>query len=302
MLQNERKGLHKAPMLLKSAIRRVVPRTMRNWLRSPSRSGQWIYDGLQFYCGITRKLQIAPDWSLKCHPRAYRVYLRDQVIDGAQAAEFHNFLSYCARGMLLFDIGSHFGIFSLAAAHAGGKAVAVDPSQDALSVLGAEARLNQYADDVQMLCAAVTSESGSIGLLSSGAFSAGYFKVAAHESESELTRKAAVTIDELTARFGAPTHIKIDIEGHEGAALRGATETFRRCSPLLFLEVHNEMVSAEGGDPRDTLEVLGRLGYEPVGFDGEKLAESAILGEPISRLVARRNAAATDSGMLSAAR
>jgi len=115
---------------LKRVVRAVTPRTMRNWLRSPARSAEWILDGLQFACGVSRDLEIAPGWHLKCHPRAYRVFLRDQVIDEVQRAEFRNFLRYCEGGMRLFDIGVHFGVFSLAAVHAGGQAVAVDVPAD----------------------------------------------------------------------------------------------------------------------------------------------------------------------------
>jgi FkbM family methyltransferase len=261
---------------------------MRNWLRSPARSTEWVWDGLQYLCGVTRDLDVGNGWQLKCHPRAYKVFLRDQVLDPGQSAEFHNFLSHCAKGMRLFDIGAHFGVFSLAAAHAGGEAVAVDPSQDALRIVKIEARLNDYSKRIRAVRAAVTSSSGSMGLLSSGVFSAGYFKVAAHEPESELTSLPAVTIDDLAARFGEPSHIKIDIEGHEAAALRGAAGTFGRWSPLLFLELHNEMIAADGGDPNATLDELVRLGYAAFDFDGKMLERGRILDKAISRVVARR--------------
>lgn len=274
-------------MRLKQVVRRVVPRTMRNWLRSPARSSEWVWDGLQYTCGVTRDLELAEKWRLKCHPRAYKVFHRDQVVDPEQRAEFHNFLSFCAKGMRLFDIGAHFGIFSLAVARAGGEAVAVDPSEDALRIVEIEARLNGYSKLVQTVRAAVSESSGSMGLLSSGVFSAGYFKVAAYEPESELTSLPAVTIDDLTARFGQPSHIKIDIEGHEAAALRGATSTFGRCSPLLFLELHNQMIAADGGDPSAALDELDRLHYAAFDFGGRILDRARILDRPISRIVAR---------------
>lgn len=275
-------------MLVKRVVRRIVPRTMRNWLRSPARSTEWVWDGLQYTCGVTRDLDLGNGWRLKCHPRAYKVFLRDQIVDAEQSAEFRNFLSHCTKGMRLFDIGAHFGVFSLAAAHVGGEAVAVDPSQDALRIVDIEAVLNDYSKRIRTVHAAVTSSSGSMGLLSSGVFSAGYFKVAKREPESELTSLPAVTVDDLTARFGEPSHIKIDIEGHEAAALRGATETFGEYSPLLFLELHNEMITADGGNPNATLDALVHLGYRVFDFDGKLLERNRVLGSPISRIVARR--------------
>ncbi len=275
-------------MPLKQAVRRVIPRPVRNWLRSPSRSARWLWDSFQFSCGITRELLIAPDWRVVCHPHAYRVLFRDQVTDPEQSAEFRSFQRHCVKDMLLFDIGAHFGVFSLAAARAGGRAVAIDPSPEAMRMIAIQTVLNHCSTSIQTMRAAITSETKTMGLLSSGVFSDGYFKVAINESESELTKTPGLTIDDLTRQFGAPTHVKIDIEGHEAAALRGGARTFDRHSPLLFLELHNEMVISAGGDPNAALDDLARLGYDTFGLDGEALERRAILERPIVRVVARR--------------
>jgi len=58
---------------------------MRNWLRAPSKSIAWLWDSAQFSLGVTRKLALAPDWTLICHPYAYKVTYRDQVSDSDQA-------------------------------------------------------------------------------------------------------------------------------------------------------------------------------------------------------------------------
>lgn len=275
-------------LALKRLARTATPRALRNWVRSPSRSAQWVWDGLRFTFGGTRELEIFPGWRLKCHPRAYRVFLRDQVIDENQAAEFSNFVRHCQKEMLLFDIGAHFGAFSLAAAHAGGRAVAVDPSPDALRIVEIQGKMNDHSPRLTTLRAAVTSRAGSMGLLGSGVFSAGYFKVAPGEPQSELTQISAVSIDDLTERFGPPTHIKIDIEGHEAAALRGAAATLSGCSPLLFLEFHNKMIADAGGDPEAAITELFRAGYSAFSVSGALMQIEDILAPPIARFVARR--------------
>ena len=114
--------------LLKSVIRAAVPRPVRNWLRSPSRSTRWLWDATRFHLGTTETLKFRPNWTLICHPCAYRVAYHAQIADPEQSEEFENFLHQCSDRMFLFDVGAHFGIFSLAAAHFGGKAIAVDPS------------------------------------------------------------------------------------------------------------------------------------------------------------------------------
>ena len=274
--------------MLADAVRFAVPRGVRNWLRAPSKSAAWLWDSAQFSMGVTRRLQLAPDWTLLCHPHAYKVVYRDQVVDPDQSQEFHNFLSSCESSMVLLDIGAHFGIFSLAAAHFGGRAIAVDPSPIATRMIHRQAVLNGCADRIRILQAAVSETDGVTGLLDSGVFSDGYFKVAKDRAKRELTPTPSFTVDSLASQFGDPSHIKIDVEGHEAAVLRSAGATLKRCSPTLFLELHNEMIAADGGDPNAALDLLEQFGFTTYGFNGEEIKRESLLGKSIVRLVARR--------------
>ncbi|GAC1661049.1 MAG: hypothetical protein NVS9B4_12770 [Candidatus Acidiferrum sp.] len=185
--------------------------------------------------------------------------------------------------MLLFDIGAHFGVFSLAAAHFGGKAVAADPSPIAARMIEVEAALNQCAGSIHILQTAV-SEVGAVSMLSSGVFSNGYFQAAKGRSDTKET--PATTIDQLTTRFGKPTHIKIDVEGHEAEVLRGGRETLQRFAPLLFLELHNAIITSAGGDPVMVIQEVLSLGYELFGLDGQQAPHDALTKPAISRFVA----------------
>jgi FkbM family methyltransferase len=234
-------------------------------------------------------LALLPDWSIVCHPHAYKVISRDQIGDPEQAEEFRNFLSHCSSKMFLFDIGAHFGVFSLAAAHFRGKAIAIDPSPTATRMVAIQAALNNCAQDIQILQAAASDTSGVMEMLSSGVFSDGYFQVAKGRSTSELSKTQATTIDQLTLQYGVPTHVKIDVEGHEAAVLRGARTALRQFTPLLFLELHNEIVAREGGDPNSTLDELDQLGYTAFALNGEPVGRAALLKKSIIRIFAARN-------------
>jgi FkbM family methyltransferase len=238
--------------------------------------------------GATESLEISPNSSLVCHPRAYKIFRRDQVDDPEQSAEFRRFISYCSNKMLLYDIGAHFGIFSLAAAQFGGRAIAVDASPAAERMMTIQASLNKCSDRVQIVRAAVSDTNSSVDMLNSGVFSDGYFKATRQRPKKELTQVQAITIDEMALRFGIPTHIKIDVEGHEAAVLRGARATLSQFSPILFLELHNEMIISAGDSPNAALNELAELRYETFATDGDAIAASAILGRPIIRLVAKR--------------
>jgi FkbM family methyltransferase len=274
----------------KTLIRSVVPRAARNWLRSPSKSAEWLWNRALFSLGVTRTAPLLSDWGLLCHPHVYRIVVRDQIEDPEQSAEFRNFVSHCSRAMFLFDVGAHFGVFSLTAAHFGGRAVAVDPSPTATRMIACQAALNGLADRIQILRAALSDAAGTLALLSSGVFSDGYFQVAKGRPRRELTEFPAITVDQMTAELGMPTHVKIDVEGHEGAVIRGARHTLAEHSPVLFLEIHNEMIRSGGGDPSSLLDELDRLGYATFSVAGESIDRPSILARPIVRIVARRPA------------
>ena len=275
--------------LLKSVIRAMVPRPLRNWLRSPSRSTRWLWDATRFYLGTTETLQFPPNWTLICHPYAHRVAYQAQIADPEQSDEFKNFLLQCNDRMFLFDVGAHFGMFSLAAAHFGGKAIAVDPSPIATRMIARQAALNGLTKSIRIIQAAVSDESGVVDLLSSGVFSDGYFKMSHGRAKGELTQTQAMTIDELVGQHGVPTHIKIDVEGQEAAVLRGGRKTLEKFSPILFLELHNEMTTAEGGDPNLALNELAQLKYETFAINGNSLlGRDGILQRPLLRIVAAR--------------
>lgn len=272
----------------KQFVRKLVPRSARTWLRSPSKSLVWLWDDLCFSLGRTQVFQYPPDISIVCHPHAYKAACAAQIEDPEQREEFQNFISHCTGNMLLFDLGAHFGIFSLVAAHFGGRAVAVDPSPIAAKMIARQVHLNALENLVAVLEAAVSDACGDIQMLSAGVFSDGYFKIVKDRPKSEMTKTTALTVDQLTERFGNPTHIKIDVEGHEAAVLRGATKTLRSGSPIIFLELHNEMVAADGGMAHASLDILDTLEYNIYNVDGTMLDRETILSHALCRVTARR--------------
>jgi len=242
-----------------------------------------------FSMGVTPTLHIPPNVTIVCHPRAFRVAHGAQIVDPDQRAEFQRFLYSCDSGMFLFDIGAHFGMFSLAAASLGGRAVAVDPSPIATRMIARQVRLNGWSKKIHIIQAAVNDTSGSLDMLSSGVFSDGYFKVIHERSRRDLTRTQAITIDQMTSKFGAPSHIKIDVEGQEGPVLRGGKDTIRHFSPILFIELHNEMIMSQGGDRNAALDALEMSGYNTFSLDGFPIERTAIFERPIIRIVASRS-------------
>ncbi|HSS20297.1 MAG TPA: FkbM family methyltransferase [Pyrinomonadaceae bacterium] len=283
---------------LQDVSRTLIPRGARNWLRAPSVSARWAWDEFKFNLGVRKVIEMRPGWWLTCHPAAYRCAYVAQVSDPEQVAEFEAFIRHTSPGMVLFDVGAHFGLFSLAALHYGGpsaRAIAVDPSPVAIRFQGIQAALNN-AERLQSIQASADDHSGCRNMLAVGVLANGYY-VSAPQSypANELSKTTAVTLDEMVDKVGVrPTHIKIDVEGHEAAVLRGGRKTLSQDpAPLLFLELHNEMISAQGGQPEETLALLKEYGY--LTFDSEDVlvGDTEISAKPLVRIVARRLATYT---------
>lgn len=277
----------------KAFIRACVPRNIRNWLRSPTKSARWAWDEIRYAVGANEFVQMRPGWSLLCHPAAYRFAYYAQDTDPEQVAEFDGFISACRPGMAFFDLGAHFGLFSLAALHYGGdtaKAIAVDPSPMAWRLLRIQAQLNHVADRLGVVQASVGDQIGWQDMVPTGVHGAGYFLSRRDHPKGELTRTQAITLDKLAADFELlPTHLKIDVEGNEAEVLRGGHQVLsQNDAPLLFIELHNQMIRDRGGDPAETLALLKSLGYRTFAVDGTPLDEAVILNSSLIRIISNK--------------
>jgi FkbM family methyltransferase len=279
----------------KHLARAVVPREVRNWLRSPIGSLGWAWAQAKYYAGGKSVLQIRPGWSLISHPAAFDFAYFAQSNDPDQVAEFDSFIREITDGAVLLDIGAHFGLFSLATLHYGGptaRAVAVDPSPLATGFIKKQAKLNDVSDRLQIVQAAVGNQIGWQPMISVGILSSGYFvQPSKDHPESELTQIPTTTLDKLAEDLALwPTHIKIDVEGQEFAVIEGGSKLLsHNNAPLLFIELHNEMVSKSGGSPGETLRLLRSFKYETFANNGERLNEREILDKPLIRIVAKRD-------------
>jgi FkbM family methyltransferase len=278
----------------KGIVRAAIPRGARNWMRSPRKSVGWAWGEAEYLCGRRERIEIRPGWRLLCHPLAYRHSYFAQVADAEQAAEFDSFIAHCTPGMVLFDVGAHFGLFSLAALHYGGaesQAIAVDASPTAARMLEVQARLNGAQDRLRVVRACVCDEVGTRGMVAIGPLADGYFTPPTRETfRSDVTTTPALTLDRLAELTGVrPTHIKLDIEGFEESALRGGRNLLRAANaPVLFVELHNQLIQEQGGEPGGVLDLLREFNYVPQRFDGARAEHTALLAKPLVRFIATR--------------
>lgn len=250
-------------------IKAVLPRSLRNWMRSPRATTALVWDELRHAAGLDIDVKMRPYWTVRAHPAALRQAYFAQLCDPDQVVELDEFIGDLRADSCLFDIGAHFGLFSLAALHYGGassRAVAVDPSPSAVKMMRLCAELNHCEDQMEIVQACVGAHEGLSDMVPVGVTGAGYY-VQAQKGHvaSDRCRVTMRTVDGLVKEFGLqPTHLKIDVEGAEQEVLRGAAYTLTRSdAPTVFLELHCELLRKKGDDPRDVIATLKSFGYEP---------------------------------------
>ncbi len=146
-------------------------------------------------------------------------------------------------GAIVFDIGAHQNIVAMMLAHEagqGGKVIAVEGCRHNYEI-GAKNLASNGFSNVVSVHSAVADREGEL-LFSEGLNGS----VSLNASEFKSSIVTAVTIDGLARDFGWPDLVFLDVEGHEIAALQGATKT-RDTNATWFIEVHGDETLAKYG-------------------------------------------------------
>jgi len=139
-------------------------------------------------------------------------------------------------GSVFFDVGANVGFFSLLAARrvgASGRVVAFEPLPENVAYLRQHARLNGFAQRIQVVAAAVGAACTTADFEPSPNRSMG------HLAEGGSLSVPVLTLDAYLEGGGPPPDvIKIDVEGAELQLLEGAAQLFARRDPVVFLATH----------------------------------------------------------------
>jgi FkbM family methyltransferase len=149
----------------------------------------------------------------------------------------------CIRsGEIVWDIGANVGVFSVAAAALGARVLAVEADPWLAEIVRDSKRLpgNESAE-IEVVAAAISERSGVSRLLIAkrGRASNALASVGGRDQMGGVRAIISVptlTLDALLRDFEAPTFVKIDVEGAESLALRGAEELLRLHRPRMLIE------------------------------------------------------------------
>ena len=182
-------------------------------------------------------------------------------------------------GDVFVDVGANIGFFTLLASRRvgpTGRVIAVEANPRTFGLLEANVRLNGCAN-VDLRHVAAGEAPGFATMFEREAGNAGGDQV-------DFTcegASGAIPVERLDALVGnGPIRlIKLDIEGAEAKALRGATGLLERGdAPDLVFEFTPKFLTGMGDDPRDLIGLLDALGYrlQTIGNAGRKPADERI--------------------------
>lgn len=211
--------------------------------------------------------------SLKCHPLGgLEIHLRrSQRIErlmwaGAYERELVTLLKKIVQPqMTILDVGANIGYLAAIAARLtgpGGQVYAFEPNPDCYERLKLNLSAFPQAHANQL---AISDIGGTLPLyLSGNSGEVGWGSLLEQPGTARRTVEVPVTsIDDFVARHGVGRVdlIKIDIEGNEMHALRGARQLFERDHPRVIAELNETCLARDGAKPGDVIAFLTDLGY-----------------------------------------
>lgn len=209
------------------------------------------------------------------------LYVRPEIEihfrDPECAAEVAAFLRSVVSPGVLFDVGANNGLFSLlfCSLHGSNRAFGYEPSPLFADRAEEFARLNGFQDRLQIVRKAIADTADEHPLLiddRTGRVQAMQFEGTVHDGWVNRPM-ASTTLDLEAARVGAPTVVKIDVEGYEWEVLQGAQRLLAEAAPVVLLELHLNFLEQRGIGAGRVCELLHRHGYNLHDLTGRPLSE-----------------------------
>ncbi len=202
------------------------------------------------------RLRLAPRWA-RYYPSDYepakQLFLRE----------------HCEPGSTVLDLGAHIGLYTvLMARYVGsdGRVLAFEPTPHTRRELRRTIRLNRLSN-VEVREEAVSGSTGAAFLNDTRDPASNANSLAPIDRARSQVGILTTSLDDLRLPE-VVSCIKIDIEGAEVDALRGAKEILERDRPALTIEIHPVQLGLAGREPVEVWDLLHAIGY--VLMDGSR--------------------------------
>ena len=212
--------------------------------------------------------------------RFVRTYIPEQQRGDYEWYVQNALIAELKSGDTFFDVGANGGFFSLLGAKLvgpSGKVVGFEPHPETARQARAQLRVNDCRN-ATIVQAAISDRSGMLHFSDgSNGFNRHLIDGQPSQQSQPAIRVQSITLDEAAQQYGPPDVIKIDIEGAEVLALRGATEILRQHRPSIVLEIHNAALAQQ------VYEMLERVEYSFYRIGGEPIEERVYHAHVIAR-------------------
>ena len=175
-------------------------------------------------------------------------------------------------GDVYADVGAHIGIHALQVAQrlgglGGGRVLAFEPAADSAGKLSAAALRNRL--DVQVVQLALSDRAGELALFADERYDSHDAGVrSAHASGMRVATAAAMTFDDWADReqLDRLDVVKIDVEGHEAAVLRGMRRSVAKFAPrAIYIEIKANSTGRPPVPDEAIRALAADLGYRSTG-------------------------------------
>ncbi len=171
---------------------------------------------------------------------------------------------HLGEGGVFYDIGANVGFFSLLGARLAGpsgRVYAFDPTPDNAEAIRVNAALNGFAN-IEVIERAVGDHSGvaAVQVVDDQSWSK-LLETGEHPFTERVIEVGLVSVDDVVAAGARPpTLVKIDVEGHELAVLRGMRDTLARHRPAVICELHDTHA--------EFVAFMREVGYRLINLEG----------------------------------
>ncbi len=182
----------------------------------------------------------------------YELWLQERIWSGLR------------EGGSFFDVGANAGFFTVLAAKRVGErgcCVAFDPDPANVESISEQLQLNGFSW-CRVEAVAVSDSQGfaTFAVPTPGSSTA---RLSADSNLGTSLTVPTATLDELATKWGIPDVVKIDIEGAEVLALRGAAELLKAGKTQWLIEVHGPE------EEREVREIFETSGHRVVFVAGQ---------------------------------